>query len=87
MHLNVSWPSFSLGTLVALSLSNLFPKRFSHFFSKNKKKRKSSWILVTREEMIHFLDLVDKEVREHLQERELGMSFQAPHAFLGQYGG
>ena len=25
--------------------------------------------------MMHFLDLVDKEVREHLQERELGMSF------------
>ena len=24
---------------------------------------------------MHFLDLVDKEVREHLQERELGMSF------------
>ena len=45
MHLNVSWPSFSLGTLVALSLSNLFPINFSlntqlpHNFSANNVKK------------------------------------------------
>ena len=59
----------------ALSLCNLFAERFSHFFSQIREEGKILLSFSHKGGDDTISDLVDKEVREHLQERGLGMSF------------